>query len=1811
MNTPHKNQNNRLDGGQKVSVITTIKKIIREYPGGLGIVKELIQNADDAEARTVQITLDWRNHHIDDLPEPNMEEFLQPALLIFNDAAFKEKDFIAIENINEGSKQNDLTKAGRFGQGFNSVYHLTDYPSFASLDRIKFFDPHSSVFPQGGGGWWFENSEIQEFLKVYKSGLPQGYSLENSTVFRLPLRVKSQRNANSISNTIFDRDTIQNFRDELLNISEEILLFLKSVDEIRVCEIVDREVCELLRVTTKNKQEVFAERHKLTSLLQSHASSSLSVAYLQEIETRNQERTFTSLWRVCNVIRYEEQEIQRGIALMAESGEKAVPWGGVAAKIKTSQTIINTDFFEGKAYCFLPLNFATGLPIHIHGFFDLDSARTDLTRKIDFSDPKRNIRADWNLLLVKHVLSHAYANLIKSLVEDVGEQDPQRFYRFFPVSSSNPTLKDLPKFVIEQLQSHRVMRSAIAHPAMNEGQRQVVDSHWVKPTAIKVLPEGWDNLLEPLRLEKIDLPDPPLPSEIEKVFKDSGKPLATFQPSDLRSQLQTKQPLGMPLEKAPRACLRKKEWVIGLLKYCLSDRQRDVNGLPLAILADGTLQSFDYSTTGFIYITPPDAYEILQEQIFADFPEWFLDDELLTQVRDIEKSNGITLLMPVEVAKRLKALLTPDGSTPVGWQPDSQAIPNASWLALVYQYLADLKNFPTEFKQIPLVPCRDGLLYAGANDATPLWYGTKFSREILEMLEYFGVRLFAAQGELQNAIATFRGRYPHPMIDMLSVPKVIDKLAGLLRLPVYSREVYEKLVDYLCSDRTWLYGDGRNDEGRKTKLRQLPIYPTISGELTDINDRVFVPTGYKLPKIAGKLKLLRLGASETNQDWKILYDYLKVKPLNHATMLRYLLRDYGNLSNVEQIEALEWIKNYLHLAEGEAKRGDPSSDLKKEVREARLIRCIDGQLRAANTIYHPKAHETVRQILGERTYSPDMEVYKNQDEWFDFFHELRMQTILNARDLLAYVDAQIQKAKSGLTQEITDSLLNIFSHLARNWEVLSKKEAFIQLAEELNKRAWLPPELSPEKLKRFVGYEIPQNKLYRSNEIYLTNLGYGYLLASQKPLLTIKGSIPKGFLASAFGFYYPDAALVVNHFKKLIDLWNVGNGNGINNDDFEQSIKSIYRYFYTQFCIGKDRDVKRQQWLRDQLNDYKCLWDYGSFWLPKHMFQCKLPYFGKRRRSFLVSPPEFCQVYELLGQKKFPEIGDYVDFMAELAYDCKGNALSEVDAKCAYEVLQLLTQELEKEKLSASDYDLLLLTEDNLLLPPAQILIPDAPWRIEAVRDRNAIKILHPQVPHSLAITLGSRSLAKDVDEVTKEINPSDDQEANKICGKWQSLMRSPEFIMGLRRLILDQHGNVQVDLDWLSKVSVQAAAKISTNLMLDQVCIASGVEGSYYFDPHKFAFYLSQDSDDLMQHHLTESLNHHLQNLKLSDTSRLLTILNKRTSEIEKLLDRLKVKPLPLSPTLELPDVQETAEFDDIFGDDPLEDLENIEPQETVTESINETTDIPKSDPPPSDTPAKSTVPKPIPSNKNNPAPNPIPVIPIIKPAKPPVSTIRPRSILDVKSPSQGNVENTAQTSEVSLVAKSSTTERMPSTSQSRTTRSRSGGRVKLRSLAKRITPSQQYRNGVRVRSGLEVDPQKSVEELPESEAQKIDAAGMDKVMKYEGDHEREPKDMNEDSPNHPGYDVKSINSKTGEVRYIEVKSLRNTWDKRGVCMSLKQFKKGHEKQDDFWLYVVERAETDEARVITIQNPVGLVGEFYYDDSWRQLADNETSEVK
>ena len=173
------------DFGQKVDLTVRIREILQAYADGISIVKELVQNADDARAREVRFCWDLRTHGTDTIVDAKMAPFQGPSLLVYNNAVFTEADFEvrivclsisvfnnslsasvpinivatsphpeppdhhqSIQNIGNSQKKGAVSKTGRFGIGFNSVYHVSDVPSFISGRHIVYFDPHARFLPK-------------------------------------------------------------------------------------------------------------------------------------------------------------------------------------------------------------------------------------------------------------------------------------------------------------------------------------------------------------------------------------------------------------------------------------------------------------------------------------------------------------------------------------------------------------------------------------------------------------------------------------------------------------------------------------------------------------------------------------------------------------------------------------------------------------------------------------------------------------------------------------------------------------------------------------------------------------------------------------------------------------------------------------------------------------------------------------------------------------------------------------------------------------------------------------------------------------------------------------------------------------------------------------------------------------------------------------------------------------------------------------------------------------------------------------------------------------------------------------------------------------------------------------------------------------------------------------------------------------------------------------------------------------------------------------------------------------------------------
>ena len=97
----------------------------------------------------------------------------------------------------------------------------------------------------------------------------------------------------------------------------------------------------------------------------------------------------------------------------------------------------------------------------------------------------------------------------------------------------------------------------------------------------------------------------------------------------------------------------------------------------------------------------------------------------------------------------------------------------------------------------------------------------------------------------------------------------------------------------------------------------------------------------------------------------------------------------------------------------------------------------------------------------------------------------------------------------------------------------------------------------------------------------------------------------------------------------------------------------------------------------------------------------------------------------------------------------------------------------------------------------------------------------------------------------------------------------------------------------------------------------------------------------------------------------------------------------------------------------------------------------------------------------------------------------------------------------------------------------------------------------------------------------------------------------------NQPGWDIRSSDPKSSQVRYIEVKGKGKAWEDEEVvelsrAQVRKAFEMSKEKEADWYLYVVECEADGYYRVLPIRNPLVLADSWMLCGGiWRQLAEN------
>ena len=783
------------DFGQQERLTVRLKELIRNYPRGVGIIKEFIQNADDAGAKSLAVLLDMRKHPATHIRDSRMAGLLGPALLIANESVFSPRDFESIQHIGESNKTESGPKTGRFGLGFNTCYNVTDYPSFVTGEHVVCFDPHQNAIAKPGGQagvrgplkavWETSRDWLMTFTVA---GLAEGGASHNGTIFRLPLRTPDQASHSEISKESFGKDAFDEIVRQLKIVGPELLLFTKHLVAIEIAEMCEgsRLPHYLLRIATSNPDPVSAARRQVHAEMEgdlahllpkwkAHPASLPCTTYTHEFSIHENGQTRLELWRVAHGLFCDpKKELLLAAEAMLGIGEKAMPWAGAAAKLGDDEGQVRVIPIEGRIYCGLPLTDETPLPVHINGYFDLDSSRRALSADRNIIGANR-IRVDWNELLMQHGAAPAYARLLVDCV-DTARADVAAFYGVFPNLSLSKAqlLATLSRSVYHHVDQQPVIRVATA-----------VGATWLPVADVWLSPE---QLREPLVAEGKAIADPSLPKHIQSGFEANNVSINSITPKLIRELLHTDHDIDSAFAAVLQPCLSRRDWVEELLQYCLSDHGA-LKGLPLALLADGKLHTFGYSKASVVFSASEE-----QRAVFRQEPHWFIDVEFeeKTGLRE-QRESGFYRMTPGELVANLGAVLGKDTVNKTRpWQADGGEAPNSEWLLALFDYLAgvprlEFQKLVMDFQRWPLIPDQHGSLHPLNSDAVPIFRPDEpIYKKLIASLELLGVSFIDGTTTVVDSIRQFATAHASPELAGLAGPRLVSLLSRNQRLSEYA-----------------------------------------------------------------------------------------------------------------------------------------------------------------------------------------------------------------------------------------------------------------------------------------------------------------------------------------------------------------------------------------------------------------------------------------------------------------------------------------------------------------------------------------------------------------------------------------------------------------------------------------------------------------------------------------------------------------------------------------------------------------------------------------------------------------------------------------------------------------------------------------------------------------------------------------------------------------------------------------------------------------------------------------------------------------
>ena len=815
-----------LPCGQTEKLANRLRRILTEYPCEKEILKELVQNADDAQATEICFIKDPRYHPKERIFEDSWQPLQGPALCVYNNKPFTKADIDGIQNLGEGSKGGDPCKTGEYGVGFNAVYHLTDAPSFISKggdvgDVLLVFDPDCryapGASPEKPGRMFKVSEKIQkDFPDVFRCylGELERFSGDNSTIFRFPLRSEEMAIGSKISSRPVTLEKLDRMMEELKRELFEVLLFVDNVKKITLCEVekTSGKLVDYYTVEVMLTEEDEEERKYFAAVIKEVGnqikqgqilptdSPVVKVSYMLKItDNRGNEEK----WLIVQQIGFQGDVKSTIVDAFMKQKLGMLPRGGVAC-------LLEKKFLESpvqrrkKAFCFLPLPLETNLPVHINGHFALDhESRRNLWR-----DEAGHVgyRSDWNNALLEDVVASCYIDMLGEVQGLLGfglnrftETEVLAKIRtlesLFPQKpTTDQYWKTLVDSVYQEIDKKKLNLLPVVRHSAQRG-RSSVDVTWLPPTGMGKQKAFFNNLADAGPFAKI--PEKDMEEAVNKrrqkfermllrsgfnlvafsmkmhdSFKRSGVATSCISAGDLiefygtfgaHDPLCTIGPIPCHVSKT----VFEDEYGVKLvLSFCkeADDFLEKLPGLPLLLTQDNCLQLFSNVYPKF---------QSRFKDLLPGSPQIFLHEEIYWKVFCTSDSSKLTVLKPLDAdafATNLAETLpreTYGKSNYVQWSPAQKGVPNQRWICRVWEFLYDITRDVINDKEI--------------DDGGKVRQVKAIIHPLLDwsILPVTQIRSFGVRHQVDHFLLPLRGA--QGAIDMANVDAASAKLVKVLR----------------------------------------------------------------------------------------------------------------------------------------------------------------------------------------------------------------------------------------------------------------------------------------------------------------------------------------------------------------------------------------------------------------------------------------------------------------------------------------------------------------------------------------------------------------------------------------------------------------------------------------------------------------------------------------------------------------------------------------------------------------------------------------------------------------------------------------------------------------------------------------------------------------------------------------------------------------------------------------------------------------------------------------------------------------------